>query len=208
MKEICVCGVALLLAVPLTADAQQQDERPRSPAGSSATQIGGGYYDGQLGFVGGSWIEITYGRPIRRGRDIFSPDDFVEHLNDGAPVWRAGANVSTRLVTAVAMEFAGTVIPPGEFTVFIELARDEWTLIISALRATVPGEPQDGEPALFGAFDYTPDRDLVRVRMQLDTLPHRHDQLHWEFLDITQDGGTLAIIWDNQMASVPFTVGQ
>ena len=81
-------------------------------------------------------------------------------------------------------------------------------IIGTAFRATIPGEPQDAEPALFGAFDYTPDRDLVRVRMQLDTLPHRHDQLHWEFLDITQDGGTLAIIWDNQMASAPFTVGQ
>ncbi|MEE2638094.1 MAG: DUF2911 domain-containing protein, partial [Acidobacteriota bacterium] len=182
--------------------------RPRSPAGRSATQVGGGYYDGQLGYVGGQWIEITYGRPIRRGRDIFSPDDFVEHLNDGAPVWRAGANVSTHLINDVALELGGTVIPAGDYTVFIELGRNEWTLIISAYGALRSDTDRGGAPALFGAFEYTPDRDLVRVPMNLETLSHRYDQLRWEFVDITPTTGRLALIWDNQMASVPFLVSQ
>ena len=206
MSKRLVIGIALVSLAASAVGAQEPVERPRSPAARSATQIGGGYYDGQLGYVGGRWIEITYGRPIRRGRDIFTPDDFVEHLNDGGPVWRAGANVSTQLITETPMTIGGTLVPLGTYTVFIELARDEWTLIISTLKALTTGMNQGDEPAVFGAFDYTPDQDLVRVPMELETLPHRHDQLHWEFVDITPTGGRVAVFWDDRMASVPFTV--
>ena len=59
---------------------------------------------------------------------------------------------------------------------------------------------------MFGAYGYTPDKDVVRVPMRIETLPHSHDQLHWEFLDITPTGGRLAISWADQMASVPFSI--
>jgi hypothetical protein len=206
MRNASVLGALIVLAMCASAEAQPQSRRPRSPAGSSATEIGGDHYDPVLGYSGGKWIEITYGRPIRRGRDIFGPDDFVEFLNDGAPVWRAGANVSTRLMNEMPLQIGGTRIPPGEYTVFIELARSKWTLIISTYRALMgTGKPND-PGAIFGAFDYTPAKDLVRVPMTLEPLPHSHDQLHWEFIDVTQQGGRLAIFWDKQMAWVPFTV--
>jgi hypothetical protein len=198
-------GVLMAMAVCAGLDAQQPRNRPRSPAGSSATEIGGDVYDPVLGYSGGKWIEITYGRPIRRGRDIFGPDDFVEFLNDGGPVWRAGANVSTRLMNEMPLEINGTRVPAGEYTVFIELARAKWTLIISSYRAsTNANKPEPG--TTFGAFEYTPDRDVLRAPMTLEKLPHSFDQLHWEFMDVTQKGGRLAVIWENLMASVPFTI--
>ena len=58
----------------------------------------------------GKWIELRYGRPLKRGRDLFGADDFVEFLNDGADVWRAGANYSTRLITEVDLRIAGTAV--------------------------------------------------------------------------------------------------
>ena len=64
----------------------------------------------------------------------------------------------------------------------------------------------DGKEALFGAYYYTSDRDVVRVPMRLETLPSSFDQLSWQFLDMTDDGGRLALIWDTRMASVPFGV--
>ena len=97
-----------------------QERRPASPAGSSATQVGG-VYDPRTGYVGGQWIEVLYGRPVKRGRDIFGPDDYREFLNDGAEIWRAGANVTTRLVTAAPLVFYGTRIAPGAYTVFLDL---------------------------------------------------------------------------------------
>src|SRR5690242_8938324 len=75
-----------------------QTRRVASPSGASAAEVSG-HYNERDAYVGGKWIELRYGRPIKRARDLFGPPDFAEALNDGAPVWRAGANVSTRLLT-------------------------------------------------------------------------------------------------------------
>jgi hypothetical protein len=49
---------------------------------------------------------------------------------------------------------------------------------------------------------------VVRVPMKRETLPHSFDQLSWEFVDVNETGGSLALIWDTQMASAPFTIQQ
>lgn len=203
------CALAFLMTVAATVAVNtQQDQRPLSPTGRSATQIGGTEFDGRQGFVNGKWIEITYGRPIARGRDLFGPDDFVEFLNDGAPVWRAGANVSTRLFSDVALVVGNVTIPPGEYTVFIELERNNWTLIISSLKGQTDGFDENDPDSVFGAYGYTPARDLVRVPMSTEPLPYSHDQLHWQFLDVTPTSGKLAMFWTDRMASVPFRLSE
>jgi hypothetical protein len=199
---IAAVGVAVM-----TADPRAQTRRTASPAGSSATEMGG-KYDERRGYIGGRWIEIKYGRPIKRNRDLFGTPDFADALNDGAPVWRAGANVSTRLITELPLVIGGKTVPPGEYTLFIDVKRNEWTFIVSTWPAQLNGYDVNNKTALFGAFDYTPDKDVVRAPMTLETLPHSFDQLSWELLDITDAGGRLALIWDRQMASVPFTVGK
>lgn len=60
---------------------------------------------------------------------------------------------------------------------------------------------------VYGAYNYVPDKDVVRTKMTLETLPHSFEELSWEFVDMTQTGGRLALVWDRVMASVPFTVG-
>jgi hypothetical protein len=191
--------------VAMSARLSAQERRIMSPAGGSATQIGG-YYDPVRGFVNGDWIEVRYGRPLKRGRDIFGADDYREHLNDGAPIWRAGANQTTRLITDVPLVFATTAIAPGEYTLFIDLGAAPWEFIVSSWPAQVSYDAGNRE-ALFGAFEYTPDRDVVRIPMTVETLPRSFDQLSWQFLDITDTGGTLALLWDTKLASVAFTLG-
>jgi len=172
-----------------------QGGRPASPEGVSAAQ------------VGGKWIEILHGRPLKRGRELWGAGaDYGQKLNDGAPVWRAGANVSTRLRTEVPLVIAGTTIAPGEYTMFIDLKPNAWTLIVSRWPAhpVFPGT----KDALFGAYDYTPDKDVVRTPMKLETLTSSIEQLTWNFGDMTEAGGRLVLAWDKMMASVPFTVGK
>ena len=196
-------GAICLVAMSVRLSAQER--RIMSPAGGSATQIGG-YYDPVRGFVNGDWIEVRYGRPLKRGRDIFGADAYREHLNDGAPIWRAGANQTTRLITDVPLVFATTAIAPGEYTLFIDLGATPWEFIVSSWPAQVSYDAGNRE-ALFGAFEYTPDRDVVRIPMTVETLPRSFDQLSWQFLDITDTGGTLALLWDTKLASVAFTLG-
>ena len=201
MKSTVVAGS---IALAIAALGHAQERRVASPSGSSATEIGG-IYDARAGNVGGRRVEILYGRPLKRGRDLFGPDDFVEFLNDGAPVWRAGANLSTRLRTEAPLEIGGTTVAPGEYTLFVELSREVWTLIVSTWPAQSTYD-YDNKDALFGAYDYTPDRDVVRAPMVLEELPYSFDQLSWQFLDMTDTSGRLALFWDETMASVAFRV--
>src|SRR5215471_3812603 len=107
MKRVAAAAIMAVLSISDSISAQR-DGRPPSPAGVSATQVGGTYVtvpgiaDPQ--YQGGKWIEIIYSRPIKRGRDLWGSDaDYGKRLNFGAPVWRAGADVSTRLKTEVPL---------------------------------------------------------------------------------------------------------
>lgn len=194
---LCLVGPSLLA-----------QRRVTSPDGHAATQIRGRYAGPSPTYVGGQWIEISYGRPIKRGRHLWgSGADYGKMLEAGAPVWRAGADTSTYLMTELPLVINGTTVPPGGYTLFIDLKPNEWTLIVSNWQPQVHYDPND-KTKLWGAFGYTSDKDVVRAPMTLTTLPFSVDQLTWEFLDMSDAGGTMAIRWDTMMASVRFTVGQ
>jgi len=187
-----------------------QGRRPASPEGSSAVEIGSKMDptpSGEPVYKRGKWIEVTYGRPIKRGRNLFggSGSNYGKTVNPDAPVWRAGANVSTQLNTEVPLVINGKTIAPGTYTMFIDLKPNSWTLIVSTWKAQKDYDPNN-KAEIWGAYDYTPDKDVVRAPMKLDTLPHSHEELSWEFLDMTDAGGVLAIMWDKTMASVSFRV--
>ena len=79
-------------------------------------------------------------------------------------------------------------------------------LIATALAVVATGGPNN-KAALWGAYEYTPNKDVVRAPMTLSTLPMAVDQLTWNFADMTDAGGKLVIMWDKVSASVPFKVG-
>jgi len=212
-------GVIATVFVAMAA-AQQPPARPMSPEGSAQVQVLGTWTKparpaftlGRETYTDGRWIEIKYGRPLQRGRDVFgSGANYGKAANDvGAPgfpappVWRAGANKSTRLMTEAPLMFGKTTVPPGEYSLFIDLKLPEWTLIISSWPAQDKFDPNN-KTALWGAYGYTPDKDIVRVPMKLDKLPYEVDQLTWAFVDMKNTGGRIALMWGNTMASTPFT---
>jgi hypothetical protein len=188
-----------------------QGNRPASPAGTAATEIGGKYdtSGAEPVYKGGKWIELTFGRPIKRGRDVLggAGANYGKVANPDAPVWRAGANFSTQLKTEVPLGIAGKTVAPGTYTVFIDLKPNNWTLIVSNWKAQTKYDPKN-TAEVWGAYGYTPDKDVVRAPMTLATLPMSVDQLTWNFSDMTDAGGKLTIMWDKVMASVPFTIGK
>ena len=219
MRRLLVTGVVVGAAGAM-AFAQQAPSRPMSPEGSAQVQVLGTWTKGPrpaftLGretYQDGKWIEITYGRPLERGRDLFgSGANYGKAANDvGAPgfpappVWRAGANVSTRLKTEVPLMFGTKTVPAGDYSLFIDLKLPEWTLIISSWGAQQKFDPND-KTALWGAYGYTPDKDVARVPMKLDKLPIDVDQLTWSFVDMKNAGGKIALMWGTTLATAPFT---
>jgi hypothetical protein len=188
---------AAVLAAGVLASAQGRGGRPQSPGGASAAQ------------VGGKWIDVTYGRPLKRGRDVFgSGADYgkITHT-DGATVWRAGANVTTRLKTEAPLVVGGKTVPAGEYSVFIDVASPtKWTFILSNWPPQTKYDPNNKE-ALWGSFGYTPDKDVARAPMAVSALPFSVEELSWEFVDVGADGGKLAVMWDKTVASVAFKLG-
>jgi hypothetical protein len=185
--------------------------KPASPAGTAATQVGGKYVPVQNGqrYQGGKWIEVNYYRPIKRGRTgLFGAGaDYGKALNDGAPVWRAGANQTTRIKTEVPLVFDGKTLPAGEYSLFVDLKEKGWTLILSTWPAQEKYDPNN-KAALFGAYGYTPDKDVLRAPMTLGALSFSVDQFTIAFVDMAEDGGTLAMMWDKTVAVIPFKVGK
>ncbi len=198
MKQVMWSAVVLLA---LAGGIQAQGQMPASPAGTAATQVGPQF---------SKWISMTFSRPILRGRsDIFgSGADYGKGVLAGAPVWRAGANVSTRLKTEVPLVIAGKTVPAGEYSVFIDLKGEkDWTFVLSNYGALVnPKEPKPDH--LWGAYNYKTDKDVVRAPMTVTASPVQVDQLTWSFVDVTEKGGSLQIAWAKTAASVAFTVGQ
>jgi len=200
--------LALVAAAGLLAgDVVHAQRRITSPDGHAATEIRGKY----IGttdpvYTNGKFIEISYGRPIKRGRDLFgSGNSYGHRLRAGAPVWRAGADVSTYLMSDVPLVINGKTVPAGGHTLFIDLKEHAWTFIVSDWEPQPQYNPGD-KTRLWGAFGYTPVKDVVRAPMTLTTLAYSVDQLTWLFLDVTDAGGTIALMWDRVMATVRFTV--
>jgi hypothetical protein len=202
---------AATVAVALSATVFAQGRRPASPTGTADVEIGGKYEQpagaDEPVYTGGKWVEITYGRPIKRGRDVFggAGDKYGKVANPDAPVWRAGANYSTQLKTEVPLSINGKTVAPGTYTMFIDLKPNNWTLIVSNWKAQTKYDPKN-TAEIWGAYGYTPDKDVVRAPMTLATLPFSVEQLTWDFTDMSDAGGKLTIMWDKAVASVPFKV--
>jgi Protein of unknown function (DUF2911) len=200
--------------VLLTTTFIAQEGRPMSPRGTASTQVLGKWVKADRSFAvgggryeGGKWIDITYGRPLKRGREIFgSGADYGKATLIGAPIWRAGADVTTRLKTEVPLVINGKTVPAGEYSLFVDLKEHNWTFVVSTWPAQEKYDPNN-KAALWGAYNYTPDKDVVRTPMKFETLPHAREELTWEFLDMTPDGGAMAVSWDRSLGSVAFKVG-
>ena len=213
-RTLTVASLAVAAASALVVG--QEAPKPMSPSGTAAAQVGGKWVKpagrgaptlgGEI-YQGGKWIEITYGRPLRRGRDLWgSGADYGKAALVGTPIWRAGANVSTRLKSEVPLVINGKTLAAGEYSLFIELKENNWTFVVSSWPAATKYDPANKD-ALWGSYFYTPDKDVLRAPMKLDTLPHSVEQLTWEFVDMTDNSGAMAIRWGNQMASIAFKVG-
>jgi hypothetical protein len=201
-----------LIAVGVLLQAQAPDVKlPQSPRGTAAIQVGGAWSGtgDDRRYAGGSWITVDYGRPILRGREnIFGTGaDYGKTVNPDAPIWRAGANATTRLTTQVPLEFGGKTIAPGEYNMFVDLKENAWTLVLSTQPLQPKYDPND-KVLLYGAYNYDPKFDVLRAPMRLSTSTISIEQLTIGFADVKSDRGVLYLAWDRTIGSIDFRAGK
>jgi hypothetical protein len=177
-----------------------------SPQGQSAIQVGGRWEktaEGGQAYRDGKWIVVDYGRPLLRGRtNIFGAGaDYGKTVNAGAPLWRAGANNTTRLTTQLPLQIGGTTIAPGIYNVFVDLKPGNWTLVLSNQPVQEKFDPND-KVRLSGATNYDPKFDVLRAPMTVRTSGASVEQFTIGFVDVTEAGATLTMAWEKTAASI------
>ena len=217
IRKASILGLTLLLAGATLATAQ--DRKPLSPPGTSATMVGGTWSapdkDGERRYTGGKWIEVSYSRPMLRGRtDIFGKGaDYGKAVADnnkdknGDFIWRAGANATTKLTTEVPLMIGGKRLEPGSYDLFVLLKESGWTLIVST-QPTQEKYDENDKTKIWGAYGYDPKYDVVRVPMKMITPAINVDQFTIGFSDMSDAGGNLSMVWGKTGALAPFTIAK
>ncbi len=206
--------IALLSVASAVASAQTVPDvkLPSSPAGQAAVQVGGTWSktaEGGSTYRDGKWIVVDYGRPLLRGRaDIFGAGaDYGTFVNAGAPVWRAGANDTTRLTTQTPLQIGGKTIAPGVYNLFVDLKPGNWTLVLSTQPVQEKFDPND-KVRLSGATNYDSKFDVLRAPMTVRTADASTEQFTIGFTNLTATKATLSMAWDKTVATIDLTIAQ
>lgn len=138
--------------------------------------------------IGQTRISVGYGRPSKRGREIFG--EVVPY----GEVWRTGAGPPTTFTTDQDLNFNGTIIPAGTYNLFTIPESSEWTLIFNT------------EEEAWGSA-YRSEFDLAKVPMQVSTVTRPVDRFTIA-VNPTSEGGELVMMWDKTMVKVEFTVDE
>jgi len=134
----------------------------------------------------GAALWIDYGRPGKRGRVIYG------QVVPYGEVWRTGANAATQFRTDKALDFGGTVVPAGFYTLWTVPGKDGWKLRFN------------GETGQWGTA-HNNDKDLYTVDMKVSQLPAVTERFTISVTSSDQ-GGTLNMDWDTTRASAAFIV--
>ncbi|MCC6429528.1 MAG: DUF2911 domain-containing protein [Gemmatimonadaceae bacterium] len=124
--------------------------------------------------AGAASVAIRYGRPAKRGREIWGglvPEDRV---------WRLGADFATQLVTDRDLQIGDHRVPAGEYTLWMQPSASDPRLIVSSL------------VRVFGT-QYDARKDLLRVPMTRSATTQTIERLTLGWQD-----GQLCVVWDRQ----------
>src|SRR5262244_843528 len=139
--------------------------------------------------IAGKRITIKYGAPSVRGRQIFG-DAGLLSTDWTYPVWRAGANAATTLITDADLDMAGVYVPAGTYSLYVSVKDpDNWKLIVNR---------QTGQ----SGHIYNVRMDLCRVDLKMDRPKTPVDKLRYT-ITTTGNTGTIQLEWENHVASVP-----
>ena len=129
---------------------------------------------------------IIYSRPQKSGRTIFG--DLVEY----GKIWRLGANEATELELFKDARVGDKRIKKGRYTLYAIPAPESWTLILNK------------ELDTWGAFQYDPNKDVIRVNVTPEVNPEFQETFTLVF-EGSKEKAYLVIAWDNFIAKLPLS---
>jgi hypothetical protein len=155
----------------------------------------------------GKLIWIFYHAPSVRGRHIFNG---AGALQPEGTVWRLGADDATVLHTDADLDIGGLAVPKGEYTLYVDLDKGNWKLIVNKRLTDDRGRPQWGINRDGSTTNHL-ETELGRsaLTMGKPASPVETLKIALTRTDPATESAThgkLEIAWENVAASVPFTV--
>lgn len=149
--------------------------------------------------IGITDVTINFDRPAVKGREGKIWNGLVhtgfKDLGFGsskASPWRAGANENTTITFSTDAKVEGKDIKAGTYGFFIAMGTGDATLIFSNNNSS------------WGSFFYDPKEDALTVTVKTISLSESTERLKYEFSDETENGATVALIWEK--LKIPFKV--
>jgi len=174
MRSLLLIG---LIAWPAFAAAQEPQDASKtilSPRDTTRATIGSAH------------ILVDYGRPSKRGREIWGG------LVPWDKWWRTGANAATTFVTDKPLAFGATVVPAGTYTLYsVPKKTGNWLLVINK------------QTKQWGT-EYHEDQDLARIPMNTSSVPTSIEKFAINVVP-QGSGGAIQLVWDTVEASAAFT---
>lgn len=130
-----------------------------------------------------TYVKITYGRPHKRGRNIFG--DLIPY----GEVWRTGANEATEITVTGSIELGGQQIRPGTYTLFTIPEKNNWTIILNS------------ELGQWGAYNYNSKLDVARFEVPVSSTTEVYEPFTIEFEQKAQSA-ELVMMWDQTKVSI------
>ncbi len=142
----------------------------------------------------GNRITITYGRPYTNDPKTGNPRKIWGGLVAWDKADRLGADEATLLITQQPLLIGETTIPAGAYTLYIVPSENGPTKLAFSTNLGKWGVPVDET------------HDLARVELKKDSLEKSVEQLTLVIENNPGGGGTLKVMWENTVFSLPFTV--
>lgn len=132
--------------------------------------------------IGTTVISIDYHRPAVRGRQIWGK------LVPYNQVWRAGANEATTIRFSDPVRIENHQVKAGTYALFMLPRQGAWTVILNR------------RAKQWGAFEYDPRQDVLRLDVQPRTTPYTEWLTY--ALDPTSDSTAyVELLWDRLKVS-------
>lgn len=201
MKRIAMTGL-ILMGVLGSAPAQIDVSKLITGNQGSPESITSIHYGRE-----GKLIWIFYHAPSVKGRHIFNGAGALQP--DGS-IWRLGADDATVLHSDADLDIGGLAVPKGEYTLYADIDKGNWKLVVNQQLTDARGRPQWGINR-DGSTTNNPATELGRTALTMGKPAAPVETLR---IALTRTGpateeathGRLEIAWENVTASVPFTV--
>jgi hypothetical protein len=135
-------------------------------------------------------ISVTYGRPFKKGRIIFGPED-QSALVPYNKYWRLGANEATEIAFSKDVTFGGKPVKSGTYRMYTIPGENMWTVVLNT------------ELGKWGAFEADHKLDVIKVEVPPTALTEPVEQFTIDFTEASEQGVLLNFNWDKTKVSVP-----